>query len=117
MGQFNTEQDRRLNAEKSTEASRQYSADYGLKSLGEAASLGAVQRGIESEGIAADKAMFEEQRDRPAAMLKFQRDMIKDLPLSPQKSTESTTLTDQISKAIAGGKSVAQALRDLGVIT
>jgi len=116
MGQFNTEQDRRLNTDKATEASRQYSADYGLKSLNDMASMGATQRGIESEGILADKTQFEENRDRPAAMLQFQKKMLEGLPLSPQKSTESTTLANQIASSVAGGKSVEQALRDLGVI-
>ena len=117
MGQFNVEQDRRLGAEKASEASRQYSADYGLKSLGEAASLGAVQRGIESEGIAADKQQFEEQRDYAAAMLKFQRDMLTGLPLTPQKSTESTTGINNLTGSVSGAMSVMDALKSLGLIT
>jgi hypothetical protein len=117
MGQFNTEQDRKLNVDKATEASRQYSADYGLKSLGEAASLGAVQRGIESEGIAADRQQFEEQRDYPAAMLKFQRDMLTGLPLTTQKSTESTTGINNLTGSVSGAKSVMDALKSLGLIT
>jgi len=115
MGQFNTEQDRRLGAEKATEASRQYSADYGLKSLGDMATLGATQRGIEGEGIAADRQQFEEQRDYPAAMLKFQRDMLTGLPLSPQKSTESTTGINNLTSSVTGAQSVIDALRKLGV--
>ncbi len=113
MGQFNTEQDRRLGAEKATEASRQYSADYGLKSLGEAASLGAVQRGIEGEGIAADKQQFEEQRDYPAAMVKFKRDLVTGLPLTTQQTTANTTGINELADTLTGFKSLYNNLRDL----
>lgn len=113
MGQFNTEQDRRMGAEKATEASRQYSADYGLKSLGEAASLGAVQRGIEGEGIAADKAQFEEQRDYPAAMVKFKRDLVTGLPLETQQTSVNQTGLDEFATTLTGLKSLAKSLADL----
>ena len=113
MGQFNTEQDRRLGAEKATEASRQYSADYGLKSLGEAASLGAVQRAIDSEGVAADKQQFEEQRDYPAAMVKFKRDLITGLPIQTQQTTTNTTGIDELTGAISGLKGLYESLKGL----
>jgi hypothetical protein len=113
MGQFNTEQDRRLNTDKATEASRQYSADYGLKSLGEAANLGATQRAIDSEGVAADKAQWEEQRDQPAAMLKFQRDMITGLPITTQTTTANKTQLDEFNTTLAGYKSLYTLLEDL----
>ena len=115
MGQFNTEQDRKLNTDKATEASRQYSADYGLKSLNDMANMGATQRGIESEGVLAEKAQWEEERDRPAAMLQFQKKMIEGLPLSPQKSTESTTGVNNVTSSLTGAMSVIEALRKLGV--
>jgi hypothetical protein len=113
MGQFNTEQDRRLNTDKATEASRQYSADYGLKSLSEAANLGATQRAIDSEGVAADKAQFEEQRDQPAAMLKFQRDMITGLPITTQTTTANKTQLDEFNTTLAGYKSLYDNLKAL----
>lgn len=113
MGQFNTEQDRKLNVDKATEASRQYSADYGLKSLGEAASLGAVQRGIESEGIAADKQQFEEQRDYPAAMVKFKRDLVTGLPLQTQQTTTNQTDLDEFQNTLTGLRSLYASLKDL----
>jgi hypothetical protein len=59
MGQFNTEQGRGLEAQKATEQSRQSSAEFGLKSLADLARQGEVQRGITSEGLAADSAQFE----------------------------------------------------------
>ena len=112
--QFNTEQDRRLGAEKSTEASRQYSADYGLKSLGEAASLGAVQRGIETEGINADRQQFEEQRDYPLKMVQYQKDLLQGLPITSNATTANTTVVSQISSQIEGLLGLYKTLAGLG---
>ena len=112
--QFNTEQDRRLGAEKSTEASRQYSADYGLKSLGEAASLGAVQRGMETEGINADRQQFEEQRDYPLKMVQYQKDLLQGLPITSAATTANTTGVSQISSQIEGLLGLYKTLAGLG---
>ena len=112
--QFNTEQDRRLGAEKSTEASRQYSADYGLKSLGEAASLGAVQRGIDTEGINADRQQFEEQRDYPYKMVQYQKDLLQGLPITSAATTANTTGVSQISDQIKGLMGLYKTLAGLG---
>lgn len=114
MQQFNTEQDRRMGAEKATEASRQYSADYGLKSLGEAASLGAVQRGIESEGITADKAQFEEQRDQPYKMVQYQKDLLQGLPITSAATTANTTGVSNLSSQILGLQGLYNQLAGLG---
>ena len=114
MGQFNTEQDRRMGAEKATEASRQYSADYGLKSLGEAASLGAVQRGIETEGINADRQQFEEQRDYPYKMVQYQKDLLQGLPITSAATTANTTGVSQLTGGIADLMSLYKSLAGLG---
>lgn len=84
--QFNEDQRRQI-------GEAQFGAEFGLK--GGLASLGAqrdilrdqmaageVQRGIESEGIAADLAEFNQQRDFPYEQLKFQQSMISGLPAS-----------------------------------
>ena len=44
-------------------------------------SAGAAQRGIEAEGIAADKAEFETQRDYPLKMLQFEQSLLQGLPV------------------------------------
>ena len=44
-------------------------------------SAGTQQRGIEAEGIAADKAEFEAQRDYPFKMLQFQQSLLQGLPI------------------------------------
>jgi hypothetical protein len=80
--QFNTEQQRKIQE-------AQYGADFGLKGLQaqqgllqQMAGLGEAQRGITSEGIAADKAEFEKQREYPLKQLQYQRDMLSGLPVS-----------------------------------
>jgi len=86
MGQFNTQADRDMTAQRAGEESRQFGANFGLKSLGELERMGGTQRQIAAEGTAADKAQFEEQRDYPAAMVKFKRDLMTGLPMSTQTS-------------------------------
>ena len=114
MQQFNTEQERRLGAEKAGEASRQYSAEYGLKSLGELANLGGVQRSIEGEGIAADKAQFEEQRDYPFKMVQYQKDLLQGLPITSAATTANTTGVSNLSSQILGLQGLYNQLANLG---
>jgi hypothetical protein len=42
---------------------------------------GATQRGIEAEGIAADLAEFQQQRDYPYKQLQFQQSMLQGMPI------------------------------------
>jgi hypothetical protein len=81
--QFNKERE-------AEEASRQYGAGFGLKSVGQLADLGAIERGITSEGLAADKAQFEEQRDFAYGMPKYQLGLLSGLPIGA-----NTTAVDQ----------------------
>lgn len=85
--QFNTEQQRKIQE-------AQYGADFGLKGLAakqdllrQMAGLGETQRGITSEGIAADKGEFEKQREYPYKQLQFQRDALSGLPTSSVTNT------------------------------
>lgn len=95
-----------------TEASKQFGASYGIQAQQAAlqaaqaqanlASLqnqmglsnisaqlagGAQQRGIEAEGVAADRAEFEKQRLYPYEQLKFQQAMLAGLPMSSVTNT------------------------------
>jgi hypothetical protein len=98
MAQFNSEQGRQFDVDKASEASRQYSADYGLKTANDLLSAGATQRGITGEGIAADKRQFEEQQADPYNRLEFKRKMLEGLPVGA--STTSVN-QDEISKAMS----------------
>ena len=115
MGQFNTEQGRGLDTQKATEASRQYSADFGLKSLSDLMSAGAAQRGIESEGIAADKAQFEQQQARPYTNLEFQRKMLTDLPIGASTTAVNQDALSKMQTDISGLASLYQKLANLGI--
>ena len=116
MGQFNTQADRDMGAQKASEESRQFSANFGLKSLADLERMGATQRQIEGEGIAADKTQFEEARDNPAAMVKFKRDLITGLPMTT--STNAKLPMDSLGQMISsvGGLSQFYAmLKDFGI--
>lgn len=115
MGQFNTQADRDMVAQRAGEESRQFGANFGLKSLGELERMGATQRQIAGEGIAADKTQFEEQRDYPAAMVKFKRDLMTGLPLS---TTTNNPLPmsgiGQLSASVGGLSDIYQLLAKFG---
>ena len=83
LGQYQKERE-------AEEASRQFGANYGMKSVEQLANLGGIQRGITSEGVAADKAQFEEQREYAYNMPKYQLGLLSGLPIGA-----STTSTDQ----------------------
>jgi hypothetical protein len=113
MAQFNAEQGRGLDTQKATEASRQYSADFGLKSLNDLMQAGATQRGIESEGIAADKAQFEQQQARPYTNLEFQRKMLTDLPIGASTTSVNQDTLSKLQTDIGGLASLYQKLANL----
>jgi hypothetical protein len=82
----------------------------GLAGLNALTSLGSVQRGIESEGIAADKAQFEEARLNPYKMVQFQQSLLSGLPLAAQ----SYNIPGQSNlQQFAGGATTIQQLLDI----
>jgi hypothetical protein len=111
MAQFNADQTRRMDADKAGEASRQYSADFGLKSLNDLMRAGETQRGIEAEGIAADKLAFEEERKFPYQQVQFQRDMISGLPTgSVTNEPGQMSGIGSFLSSLGGGAAAASAL-------
>jgi len=89
-------------------------ASTGLANLNAQLGAGQQQRGIESEGIAADKAQFEEARANPYKMVQYQQSLLQGLPLAAQsyQGIDPSTLT----KAAQGATSVNQLLKNLGLI-
>jgi len=114
MAQYNADQGRQMDVQKSNEASRQYGADFGLKSLNELSTLGATQRGIESEGLAADKAQFEEQRDWAYKMPQYQLNMLSNLPIGASTTSSDQTGINSILSNISGLGSLYKQLAGLG---
>jgi hypothetical protein len=85
----------------------------GLAQLQEQSRLGATQRGIEAEGIAADKAAFEEARANPFKMLQFQQSMLQGLPISA--TNYSMPEPDALTNAARGATTVNKLLETLGL--
>lgn len=111
LGQFNKERE-------ADESSRQFGANFGLKSVAQLADLGAQQRGITAEGVAADKAQFEEQRDFAYGMPKYQLGLLSGLPIGANTTSVDQDalgkLTSQISGLGANYKLIDEALKSLG---
>ena len=94
MNQFNVEQQRQQTAQDA--ANR-----YGLEALASQANLGAQERAIEQEGITADLAQFEEERDFPYKQVQYQQSLLQGLPIGAQQYSyqEPSALSEFISGA------------------
>ena len=77
LQQFNTAQDRAMTAQDKVNL-------YGTEGLRSLAELGAVQRGIESEGITADRLQFGEERDFPYKQVQYMQSLVQGLPIEAQ---------------------------------
>ena len=95
LGQFNKERE-------ADETSRQFGANFGLKSVAQLADLGALERGITSEGIAADKAQFEEQRDFAYGMPKYQLGLLSGLPIGANTTSVDQDALGRLNSTISG---------------
>lgn len=80
QNQFNTEQGMQQQAQNLVN-------QYGLAALQQQANLGAQERAIESEGIAADYAQFMEERDYPYKQVQFMQSLLQGMPLATQSYT------------------------------
>jgi hypothetical protein len=89
------------------------SGQLGLANLQQQLAAGQQQRGIESEGIAADKAAFEEARANPYKMVQFQQSLLSGLPLAAQQINTAQPTTFQ--QMLTGAGSVASLLNNLGL--
>jgi hypothetical protein len=110
MDQFNREQGLGLQAQDLTNK-------YGLAAIEEQGKLGGTQRDITSQGIAADKAQFEEERADPFKKVQFQQSLLQGLPTAAQSYTPAQTsaLQDLMSTG-AMSTALYKQLQDLGVI-
>ena len=77
QNQFNTEQDRQITAQQNTN-------QYGLDVSKAMQDAGMTQRNIEGQGIAADVAQFEQERDYPYKQVQFMQSLLQGLPLETQ---------------------------------
>lgn len=132
MAQFNADQARRA-------AEAQFGATYGMQgvqtglqgaqTLGQLGNLqqqstidnlralsemGKTQRDIEAEGIAADKAQFEEARLNPYKMLQFQQSLLSGLPLASQSLVQPGQ--SNLQQFAGGFTTIAEALKALNLL-
>jgi len=80
----------------------------GLANLSAQLEAGAAERGIESEGIAADRAQFEEARSNPYKMVQFQQSLLQGLPLAAQ--SYNVAAPSALTQAAQGATTVADLL-------
>tara|TARA_R110000796_G_scaffold75168_8_gene168735 strand:+ start:301 stop:1245 length:945 start_codon:yes stop_codon:yes gene_type:complete len=99
LGQFNTEQ----NLARGATADAQ---NYGMGALQRQAEMGNAQRGIEQEGISADRAQFEEERDYPYKQVQYQQSLLQGLPLQAQSYTYSQP--SALSEFMSGSGGISQ---------
>jgi hypothetical protein len=95
MGQFNTEQGQGRDLAKLM------------------TDVGGIERGIDAEGVAADLAEFNQQRDFPYKQLQFQRDMISGLPTGSVTNTPSQL--SGIAQLFAATGGADKFLKDTGI--
>lgn len=94
---------------------QQFNTEQGqAKSLADLmASQGAAQRGITSEGVAADLAQFQQQQEYPFKMVQFEQGLLNGLPLGTQtNSTQQDALSSALSTT-SGLASLYQTLQKL----
>ena len=92
--QFNVEQDR-------GRAAQEMANRFGFDVLGAQSKAGQIQRDIEAEGIAADKAQFEEERDFPYRQATYMQSLLSGLPLATQ--SYSYAEPSDLSNIMSGG--------------
>ena len=107
MQQFNTEQSAAQQAQNLTN-------QYGLQALQNQANLGAQERAIQAEGIAADIAQFEEERDFPYKQTQYQQSLLQGLPLAAQ--SYSYAQPSQLSELLGGSGGLMGLLQSFGLI-
>ena len=114
MAQFNADQNRQLQTGQANEANRQFSANYGLSNLQALGTAGATQRDIANQGIAADKAQFEEARDFPYKQVQFQKSLLTGLPITTTENTQMQSQLSDIANKISGLATIYKSLEGLG---
>jgi hypothetical protein len=94
------------------EASRQFGANFGMKSVDMLSGLGAAQRDITSEGLAADQAQFEEQRDFAYKMPQYQLNLLQGLPIGSNTTSSDQSGLAGLQSQISGLAGVYKTLQD-----
>ena len=95
--QFNAEQARQ-------QAAQELANTYGIQALQKQADLGAAQRAIEGEGIAADIKQFEQEQEFPLRQVTYMQSLLQGLPLASQDYTYAQP--SQLQQSLYGGAGI-----------
>ena len=105
MNQFNTEQGRQQTAQGETNK-------YGLAALDKLYDMGARERGIESEGVLADRKQFEEERDYPYKQVQYMQSLLQGLPVGT--TAYNYTQPSTFGKAAGGAGDIMSLIKSYG---
>jgi hypothetical protein len=83
--------------------------------LNTVANLGATQRGIESEGVAADKAQFDQEQQYPYKQLQFQQSLLNGLPVGTNTTSVGQTPLSQAGSIGTGLQGLYDVLKGLKI--
>ena len=97
--QFNVEQQRQAEQQ-------QRAREYGLATIGRQAELGGIQRGVEQEGITADRQQFEEERDYPYKQVQYMQSLLQGLPVAA--ATYSYAQPSTLSEILSGAGGIQE---------
>jgi hypothetical protein len=74
-----------------------------------------VQRGITSEGLAADRAQFQEERDFAYKMPQYQLGLLSGLPIGSNTTAVNQDAISKLQSDVGGLASLYKTLAGLGV--
>ena len=103
---FNRAQDQFNIEQKMGQQAQTLANQYGLEALAAQQRGGDIQRGIEQEGIFADRLQFEEERDFPYKQVQYMQSLLQGLPLQTQSYSYAQPSTLGNLGSSAGGLDV-----------
>ena len=87
QSQFNADQQRQLQAQQNTEASRQFSANFGQQNLQALGQAGQTQQGIQNAADTAALNQYNQQQQYPYQQLAFEQSLLQGLPTGTTTTT------------------------------
>ena len=109
---FNRAQDQFNIEQKMGQQAQEYANRYGLEALAAQQRGGDIQRGIEQEGIFADRLQFEEERDFPYKQVQYMQSLLQGLPVEAQQISYAQPST--ASNLMGGAGGILELLELLG---
>jgi hypothetical protein len=109
---FNRAQDQLNIEQKMGQQAQTLANQYGLEALAAQQRGGDIQRGIEQEGIFADRLQFEEERDFPYKQVQYMQSLLQGLPLEAQQISYAQPST--ASNLMGGAGGILELLELLG---